>query len=238
MNIVVCDSLKSELQYIYNNISRIFAEKAEDAMIFCFSDARSLSEYLLVSPDIPDAAVISIDLPDSDGISFAASLAKQYKQMKIALVGKDPGNVELLFQIGVVYFLYSPIIDRSFGNFASRLTGLLFSENEKYLNLTTKKGMSNISFSDIFYIMSDKRKIIIYQPNGRTDEVYMKLDEAEAALDSRFNRCHQSYLVNMDYIHGITNEGFTLIDNNFIPISQKKYWSAKKQYVGYIKSRG
>ena len=238
MNIVVCSPSRTELQYIYDKLSVMTARSAEESTVFCFDTGEALAEYLSVSPDCPDAAVLSLDLPDADGFSLASALTEQYRELKLALTGRDPGNVERLFQIGTSYFLYTPFTDSSFGSFLTRFNSLLFRGREQYLRLTTKKGITNIAYSDIFYIMSDKRKIIVYQPNGRTDEVYLKLDEAEMRLDDRFVRCHQSYLVNMDYIHGITNEGFTLIDDCFVPISQKKYWDTKKQYVNYIKSKG
>ena len=42
----------------------------------------------------------------------------------------------------------------------------------------------------------------------------------------------------MDYINGITNEGFSLIGDTLIPISQNRYWAAKRAFVEYIKKKG
>ena len=113
-----------------------------------------------------------------------------------------------------------------------------FSEMEKYFILESKKNTLRIAYSDILYVMSDKRKAIIYQPNGRTDSLYCKLDEMEQQLDDRFKRCHQSYLINVQYIRGIDVDGFLMIDDIFIPISQKKYWASKRRYIQYIKEQG
>lgn len=238
MNFVICDDLEREVRFLEENLNKLLSLTSEESLIFHFNRSADIIEYLSVSPDTPDVAIISLNLRSSSGFALAEQLGHIYPKMRLILIGSEPGNVERMFEIGVSYFLYSPISSESFQKFMSRLNGLMFTENEKYLSLTSKKGIANIAFSDILYIMSDRRKVIVYQPRGKTDEVYMKLDRAEEALDSRFVRCHQSYLVNMDYIHGITNEGFTLIGDIFIPISQNRYWASKRHYVNYIKSRG
>jgi len=87
-------------------------------------------------------------------------------------------------------------------------------------------------------VMSDKRKIVIYQPNGKTDSIYCRLDEFEGQLDDRFIRCHQSYLINVEYIRGIDVDGFIMIDDIFVPISRKKYWESKRKYIKYVKEQG
>ena len=238
MNIVICNHLQDESKYLLLQISRILQEKGEDAMIFTFSSGEELGEYLAVSPDVPDAALISLDLPDVDPRAFARQLAERWGEMRLVLTGLSPGDVEELFAIGTRYFLYTPFEEKRFARFGWRFTSMLLGEREKIFQVSTKRGISHIPYSDILYVMSERRKLFIYQPKGVFDEMYMKLDEMEQALDERFVRCHQSYLVNMDYIHGITAEEFLLVDNIRIPISQKRYWPAKHQYVRYVMRKG
>lgn len=238
MNIVICNHLQDESKYLLLQISRILQEKGEDAMIFTFSSGEELEEYLAVSPDVPDAALISLDLPDVDSRAFARQLAERWGEMRLVLTGLSPGDVEELFAIGTRYFLYTPFEEKRFARFGRRFTSMLLGEREKIFQVSTKRGISHIPYSDILYVMSERRKLFIYQPKGVFDEMYMKLDEMEQALDERFVRCHQSYLVNMDYIHGITAEEFLLVDNIRIPISQKRYWPAKHQYVRYVMRKG
>lgn len=238
LNIVICNHLKDESQYLLLQISRMFQEKGEDVMIFAFSTGEELGEYLAVSPDVPGAAVVSLDLPDVDPRAFARQLSERWGEMRLILTGLSPGNVEELFAIGTRYFLYTPFEEQRFARFGRRFTSMLQGDREKIFQVSTKRGIVHIPYSDILYVMSERRKLFIYQPRGVSDELYMKLDEMEQALDDRFVRCHQSYLVNMDCIHGITAEDFLLVDNIRIPISQKRYWPAKHQYINYVMRKG
>ena len=238
MNIVICLPDRIEAHRLQDRLERHLQELAEESLLFCFSTAEELSAYLEVVPEQPDLGVISLDLADGDGISFIQELHDRYAKMELVISSIAQPDVEALFRLRAFYFLYAPIREQSVTHFLDHFEKTMFREKECYLKLVGKKGIQSIAFSDIFYVMSDKRKIIVYQPHGIQSEAYRKLDELETKLDTRFVRCHQSYLVNIDYIHGITNEGFTLIDEVFVPISQKRYWAAKKQYVQYIKSRG
>lgn len=238
MNIVICNHVQDESRYLLLQISRMFQEKGEDVMVFAFSTGEELGEYLSVSPDVPDAALISLDLPDVDPRAFARQLTERWGEMRLILTGLSPGDVEELFDMGTRYFLYTPFEETRFARFGRRFTSMLLGGREKIFQVSTRRGLSHIPYSDILYVMSERRKLFIYQPRGVFDELYMKLDEMEQALDERFVRCHQSYLVNMDYIHGITSEEFLLVDDIRIPISQKRYWPAKHQYVSYVMRKG
>jgi len=238
MTFVICDGSETESRFIEEYLYRFVGPDEEDVLIFHFSKGADIEEYLTVSPDAPDVAIISTALKSPDGFALAETLSRAYPKMRIVLIGRDAGDVERLFENGVAYFMYSPLSTERFRRFTVRIRKAVCGEEKKYLRLANKKGVASIDMAEILYVMSDKRKIIVYQPHGKTDEVYMKLDQVEESLDTRFVRCHQSYLVNMDYIHGITTEGFTLIGDTLIPISQNRYWASKRQYIDYIKSRG
>jgi len=238
MNIVICTSQPEESRYLFSRINRFFEARGERMLMFAFSSGEELLEYLAVSPDVPDAAIMSLQLPDMEARAFAFRLTERWGKMKLVLTGPSPGDVEELFAVGVSYYLYTPFEEGRFDRFSARLSAMLLGGREKIFQVSTKRGVSHIAYSDILYVMSDRRKIIIYQPNGVTDELYMKLDDMEETLDDRFVRSHKSYLVNMDYIHGITAEEFSLAGGITVPISQKRYWPAKRQYVNYVMRKG
>ena len=238
MNILICSSIREESEFFYNNLQRMFHGRGVEPLIFCFRNTNDVVEYLSVSPDEPDAIIISVPSQDSDSIDQLQQMSETYEKTNLILLSKEAGNVERLFSIGLSYFLYSPVSEKSFLGFEKRMMKKWFSDTEKYFILESKSLTRRIAYSDILYVMSDKRKVIMYQPNGITDSLYGKLDEIEKKLDERFIRCHQSFLVNSQYIRGIDVDGFTLIDNIFIPISQKKYWTAKRRYIQQIKNQG
>ncbi len=237
MNIVLCTVHGEENAFFYHNLQRMLEQQGVESVIFSFKTLEDVSEYITVSPDVPDLLVYS-SANISEQLEKITLLSDAYPSMQFVLIGTEPVSAEQLFAMGITYFFYLPVASESFAAFERRMMKNWFADREKYFIVENKKNTLRIAYSDILYVMSDKRKVIIYQPQGREDSLYCKLDEMEKSLDDRFIRCHQSYLVNVHYIRGIDVENFYLVDNVYIPISQKKYWAAKRKYIGYIKAKG
>ena len=57
----------------------------------------------------------------------------------------------------------------------------------------------------------------------------------EARLDpEQFLRVHQSYIAQLKYIKGLTRDGMTMNNGLFVPVSQKRYVTVKKQFMKYL----
>lgn len=238
MNILICSPIQEETSFLYNNLQSFFSNRGIEPIILSFSDISLMTEYLSVSPDVPDALFLSFPIINVQILDLVQHLAEGMTNTHIVLIGESPTDVERLFSMGIFYFFYPNITSEHFHFLERRMAKVWFSDMEKYFILESKKNTLRIAYSDILYVMSDKRKAIIYQPNGKMDSLYCKLDEMEQQLDDRFIRCHQSYLINVQYICGIDVDGFLMIDDIFIPISQKKYWASKRRYIQYIKEQG
>ncbi len=238
MNILICTQIREEYEFLQKNFLRMFSENGLEVIVFNFKNTDDMCEYLSVSPDRPDIIVLSFRGIDDNIKSKIQKIGENYKKAKIMLIAEEPQYTEEIFSLGISYFLRYPISDTGFQRFKRCAENRWFDKHTKFFVSENKKNSVKISYSDILYIMSDKRKAIFYQSNGKTDSVYRKLDEIEEMLDDRFIRCHQSYLINVSYIRGIEVDGFIMIDNIFIPISQKKYWESKRKYIKHIKEQG
>lgn len=53
-------------------------------------------------------------------------------------------------------------------------------------------------------------------------------------LNDTFCLCHKSFIVHMDYINDITNNGVQLNNNQIIPISRSQKEIFKKLYNRYL----
>ena len=80
---------------------------------------------------------------------------------------------------------------------------------------------------DIMYIDSDKHNVTLHLSDGSEIITVDKLGEIEKRInEKRFLRCHQSYLVNMDYIKDVEDD-FIMEDGTLVPIrvrGRKEYW--------------
>lgn len=95
------------------------------------------------------------------------------------------------------------------------------AEDKDTLILKNIKGVWQVRVNDIMYIESERRRLHI---KTESDEitVYGQMGELKEQLPEYFIRCHQSYLVNADYIRGITPRHLELQNQKRIPISRNR----------------
>ena len=91
--------------------------------------------------------------------------------------------------------------------------------------LKQKSNIVYIPLNEIMYVESINTKCILHRTENREYNIYKKLCQIEAELnDLRFLRCHQSYLVNMNYV--IEANDVCLLQNGEEVLIRKK---SKKQ---------
>ena len=80
---------------------------------------------------------------------------------------------------------------------------------------------------------SDNTKCVLHRTEDREYNIYKKLGQIEAELnDPRFLRCHQSYLVNMNYIRE-ANEVFLLQNGDEVLIRKKSKNEIQQKVLAY-----
>lgn len=95
------------------------------------------------------------------------------------------------------------------------------AKDKDTLILKNIKGVWQVRVNDIMYIESERRRLHI---KTESDEitVYGQMGKLMEQLPEYFIRCHQSYLVNADYIRGITPRHLELQNQKRIPISRNR----------------
>lgn len=235
MRTLICDPSEGQLDFIYGYVFDFFDSIGSGCISFKFSAGSDMLGYLKSSNGGADIVFLSIDITDTPGIDLALHIKNTYPEIKLILMSEKSDLIEKMFEIGILYFLFNPVKLDSLNRCLKKVFNRIQSENAGYLPISNKKEIVHVRLNDICYIMSDKRKIVVYEESGTESETYMKLDEVTDKLDGRFMRCHQSYLVNMDKIKQLTAEGFILANRIFVPVSQKKFYTAKHQYMEYIR---
>ncbi len=182
----------------------------------------------------PEKFVVFYYEKDSQsGVEIAQKIYDLNNKGRFCLLSDcNPDNVELLFYSGVSYYI-NPETQNSFERCISRFNEYYDDSFRRFLSLKNQTGTHTIPLHKIEYIMSDKRKIVVFEKEKHT-EFYYKLDDIEPMTEGIFLRCHQSYLVNMKKIKAFVEDGLIMSSDQFIPVSRKKYFQAKKIYLSYV----
>ncbi len=90
-----------------------------------------------------------------------------------------------------------------------------------------------VPYGEILYVESRNSRCTLHRTGGRSHTIYKKLAEVERELDAPcFLRCHQSFLVNMNYIASVDRK-FTLTTGDVVLIRQKSLRVVREAYEAY-----
>lgn len=91
-----------------------------------------------------------------------------------------------------------------------------------------------VPYHEILYVESMNSKCIMHCCDGQSYVIYKRLTNIEHELnDERFLRCHQSYLVNMDYIQQVDSQ-FTLVTGDVVAIRQRDLKAIRQTALDYL----
>ncbi len=112
----------------------------------------------------------------------------------------------------------------------SLLDRLIDRTNIGQFQVSVRNTIYSIPFGEIVYVESRNNVCILHRSDGREYTIYKKLSEVESQLnDSRFLRCHQSYLVNMSYI-AKADKQFELTTGDVVLIRQRNQKEIRRSY--------
>ena len=234
MRLAICDDNDLERDLLHTLLKKYFSETSVRCDFTLYDRGTSL--YYDVMEDI-DYDIIFLDLfmGDSFGMRIAQKLRDiSYKgQIIFCTVSADYALESYdVFASGYILKPYSlNDIKRTLDRFLP----------EYQCNSYQVKQKSNIIYiplNEIMYVESDNTKCILHRTEDREYIIYKKLIQIEDELnDPRFLRCHQSFLVNMNYVRE-ANDVFLLQNGENVLIRKKSKKTIQNKFLEYKEKYG
>lgn len=180
-----------------------------------------------------DLILMDIELWDNkNGIEFYTKIKQYQTNLKVIFMSSFSHHSQDIFEVDPLYFLIKPIQDDKLQRALEKAKNII-DNNDNEVLFESKELKVKIKETEIFYISSDKRKILVHTQN-QIYEIYDKLDNIFDTLSDNFCRCHQSYIVNLKHIKLFQKNEFVLTNSIVIPISQKRYKQSKKDFTRFM----
>jgi DNA-binding LytR/AlgR family response regulator len=229
--IAICDDDPLTVEYI----AELITEKFEDNhKLFKFKNPMALELYIenVLKGEL-DILIVDIDLGADNGIKVADRIKKQYEHIKVIFISGMANYAGDIFEIKPVYFLIKPIDPNKLMAGIKLAIDDMEASKRDTISITAKEGIFSLDLRKIEFIESNKRTVTIYE-QGNKRELYIKLDELSKMLTERFCRCHQSFIVNLDYVSQLSMYQVTLHCGVHIPVSQSRYKAFKQSFIRYL----
>ena len=185
--------------------------------ISLFSSAEEVEAILDEEGDPFHLLILDIQLEEKSGLTLAKEMYVRNSEIGIVFMTSCRDFAEEGYDAHPIHFLIKPV-DRT------RLTEAIKIDLKrralpKTVTLNYGRKVVALPTKEIYYIESRNHNIFIRKEND-SQELRMTLSEVEALLPNQFQRCHASYLVNLEYVREVGKSEVVLRGGITLPISR------------------
>lgn len=210
LKIFVCEDNTQQRKRVTEIIENIIIIENLDMEIALSTEKPKDILFFIKENDVSGLYFLDVDLKDSiNGIKLAEQIRKYDPRGFIVFVTTHAEMSYLTFLYKVEAMDY--IIKDNYKNIKERVHQCIINANEKYgvktsdmqkiFTMKCEDKIINVEYNKILFFETSSviHKVIVHALD-RQVEFYAKMKDIEKNLDSRFYRCHNSFIVNKDNI--------------------------------------
>ena len=234
MRIAVCDDNQLDREIIISLLEKYFESKSVPYQIAPYPSGMILLHEVREGRHY-DVVFLDIYMDTKLGIDVARELRQIHFPGAIVFLTSSPEFAVDSYDVDAIGYLLKP---HSYEKFCNVMNKLITAHDVDKYQVMFRNNAIHIPYHEILYFESSNAKCLLHHSNGKTYTVYKKLGEIEEELskDSRWLRCHQSYLVNMAHIQHADSK-FTLFNGEAVMIRQKSLKEIRDKYLLYAEQR-
>ena len=226
LNILLCDDSFVELEIMHNILLSI-----GNANVRTFRTAIDALSYVKDGNHV-DISFLDIIMPGMKGTELASAMREcGYEGYIVFLTSSNEFAAES-YGVKAFDYLLKPIDAPKIQDVLDRIDVDSLDDDESGVTVTTKKMIRKILHKELLYVEVNSRQMYFHVTDGSVLSVYGTLKEFSPQLlaDERFAGCHNSFVVNMDFIKTIEGREITMKNGDVIPIS-KRNTAFKNNYL-------
>ena len=230
----ICDDEPIMVQEISNQLSQYMdGRKITPYSVTSFSNGCALLE----SDCNFDIVFLDIQMDNLDGIETAKLLRQRRNRSLLIFVTVLKECVFNAFEAEAYDYLLKPLDSNHFERTMDRAVSTLAQRTDKSIVIRRGSSCDVVPLAQIVYCEVQGRKVYVHQGDGKIIDFYDNLENFERQMDSRFFRCHRSYLVNLEYVRGCDTGLVTLSLGAQIPVSRLRERDLIQTLLRYMKER-
>lgn len=168
-----------------------------------------------------DIVLMDVQMPLMDGMSAAEEIRKIDSKVVIIFITNMAQYAIKGYAVDALDYVLKPITYFPFSERLEKAIERLQNRETKYITIKVKSGYTRLQLSDIYYVESQGHKLIFHTKEGKVESNGAMKDLEKELDDYYFFRIHKGYLVNLNHVDGINEQG-AVISGEELPISRAK----------------
>ncbi|MBQ7379594.1 MAG: response regulator transcription factor [Clostridia bacterium] len=236
-NIIFCDDnsqyLESLTSYVQKECSAIVPEGLDFSIGPVFRSGQEVLQYM--GEHHVDVLLLDIDMPGMSGFDVAKIICKEYPHVKIVFMSAYDNFVYSSFEYYPFAYLRKSHLADEFPKIFSRLVERLI-KTDRQIRIATTEGIKSLDANSILYIESERNYCTVHLTYGTKYVCRSTLTAFEQEITGfDFYRIHSAFIVNLEHVERIMEDGTVLVKNEMVPIAQKRAKEFKKAYMDYVR---
>ncbi len=229
MKIAICDDNRIDRSIISDFLHIYMEQKSISADLTGYESGVNLL-YDVEDGCYFDIIFLDIYMSKIHGMDIARLLRELGYAGKIIFLTCTPDYAVDSYEVEAAGYLLKP---HDYNKIRHLLDRIIDRTDVGTFRFTVRNTVYSIPYGELVYAESSNNVCILHKSDGTSYTVYQKLSEIEKQLnDSRFLRCHQSYLVNMSYI-AKADKQFELTTGDVVLIRQRNLKELRSSYLEY-----
>lgn len=185
--------------------------------------------------DVPDVLFVDICLGQANGVDLVSRLFSMGATSQVVYVSGHDEYHTRVYATDHASFLKKPFRQEDVDLALDQALSRLDDAGTAPLVLSHGHETEVVYPRDILYVESDRRQVIVHTRTGE-HRSYGKLSDVLDRLPAHIVRCHQSYIVNLDFVERLGTESIALVTGQTIPVSRR--WRASVREALFARIRG
>ncbi len=232
-HIAVCEDDPFIRDRICQVCEETLSEEKIDYEIIPFSDAEQLEAILDKEGEIFDLLILDIKLQNKSGMKLAEELREKENRVSIIFVTGYETYLAKGYEVQPVHFLLKPLKWEELRK--AVLTDWKLNHRPRMILLEKGRRKLRLPLDAVLYAEPDGNhgtRIIL---KDRIAEFSAGITELTGMLpEGQFIRCHNSYVVNLEHVEGVSWLSFQMDNGEKIPISRKYYNVCQNAFISYM----
>lgn len=229
IKIAVCDDEKYYLDKIQNHIANYAVSYNFKFEIDKFEKSLELADA--IKKNKYDIAFLDVEMDFMDGIDLGCAIKKASPQTLLVYIS---GYIDYSLQgykVKAFSYILKPDLDQIFAKEMDSVIAEITNSKVSF-PVMYNSDIVHVLFSDIMYIMSEQRKIVMVLKDNQRYEFYSTMDEQESLFSwKNFLRVQQGYMINLKYAVNIKDYEIHLFTGETIRTSRNNFKLLKEKYA-------
>lgn len=230
IQIMLCDDEQRVLNMLERAVTDALSTQDLHYRLQTTTDPRTV---LSLSGQNLDILFLDVEMPEMDGFTVAHLLNEMKSDAKIIFLTRHKHRVQEAFKVRAYRYLYKPM---KRAEVAAVLAEAIDDIRRRERFLVAEVGTNAaylVRFEDIEYIESIGDHRVIYA-NEEKVVTRSTLRQLMDKLDGRFYQCHRTFVVNMNWVHAVTDTECTMRSGITLPVSTRSKYAFKRVFHEYM----